>query len=159
MKGRCQVDFSYNQDSFHKEVDLIQGCITRMSQNSFLVKGWLISIISVAMTFLPEDFNGWFVIGFLVIISFAFWYLDAYFLNKERLYREKYSWVIQVRLEGNQEHVFDLDPDNENMSLNGFEKESIWKVMRSDTLKVFYGIILAILLPMLIVYPIVEGIF
>ena len=32
-------------EELHKEIDLIQGCINRMANNSFLLKGWLVSII------------------------------------------------------------------------------------------------------------------
>ena len=32
----------------HKEIDLIQSCISRMANNSFLLKGWLISQIGRA---------------------------------------------------------------------------------------------------------------
>ena len=32
-----------NEKILEKEIDLIQNCITRMGQNSFSVKGWLIA--------------------------------------------------------------------------------------------------------------------
>jgi len=32
-----------------KEIDLIQGVITRMANNSFLLKGWLISLIAIVL--------------------------------------------------------------------------------------------------------------
>ena len=44
-----------NEKILEKEIDLIQNCITRMGQNSFSVKGWLIGvceIISVNLIFL-----------------------------------------------------------------------------------------------------------
>lgn len=32
-----------------KEIDLIQNCIKRMASNSFLLKGWFITLLSVIM--------------------------------------------------------------------------------------------------------------
>ena len=32
-----------------KEIDLIQGCISRMAQNSFIIKGWAITLVAVAL--------------------------------------------------------------------------------------------------------------
>ena len=36
----------------HKEIDLIQACITRMASNSFMIKGWAYGIIAVLAGFL-----------------------------------------------------------------------------------------------------------
>ena len=40
-----------------KEIDLIQGCISRMAQNSFIIKGWAITLVAVALALLPETFD------------------------------------------------------------------------------------------------------
>ena len=65
----------------HKEIDLVQDCIKRMANNSFLVKGWLVSIIVVILALLPEKIDG-VAIGILTtIVIVIFWYLDSLFLN------------------------------------------------------------------------------
>lgn len=38
-----------NEEILHKEIDLIQGVITRMANNSFLLKGWIVSLIAVLL--------------------------------------------------------------------------------------------------------------
>lgn len=43
-----------DNEIIHKEIDLIQGVINRMAQNSFLLKGWTITII-VAVLALTKD--------------------------------------------------------------------------------------------------------
>ncbi len=151
------MGIEYNQDSFHKELEMIQTCITRMGHNSFMVKGWLLSIIAASMALLPESFNGWFAIGFLVLVTGAFWYLDAFFLYTEKLYRHKYDWVIKVRYEGNKEYVFNLNPHKSEMRLEGIIIDSVKDVMFSKTLKAFYGVIFGVLVILLIAYPFVEG--
>ena len=38
-----------SNETLHKEIDLIQACVTRMANNSFLLKGWAISIVAVIL--------------------------------------------------------------------------------------------------------------
>ena len=143
-----------NQEALYKEIDLIQSCITRMAQNSFMVKGWLISILAVVFALLPEKVNLRFLclLGFIII--FCFWYLDGFFLKAERLYRWKYEWVITQRLNST-EYVFDLNPYNKNMWLNKENNKeraepSITCVMFSKTLLPLYGPLFALVVFMFI---------
>ena len=123
------------QEIIHKEIDLIQAIITRMANNSFLLKGWLVSLIAVILALnkdsllQPNNVNLYFI---LIIPVFIFWYLDAYFLQIERRYRELYKWVIKNRSATN-EHLFDLNHKR-------FKKDvaNIFGVMFSETLIVFY---------------------
>lgn len=151
------MKIEYTQESFYKEIELIQACITRMNHNSFMVKGWLLSIIAASMALLPENFNGWFLIGFLVIVTIIFWYLDGFFLYTEKLFRHKYDWVIKKRAEGNEKYAFNLNPHTDEMRLEGAKVESIKDVMLSKTLFPFYGVLFGVILVLLIAYPIVEG--
>lgn len=41
-------------EELHKEIDLVQGCINRMAQNSFHIKGWTVTIFAVVLALLPE---------------------------------------------------------------------------------------------------------
>ena len=43
------MNYKEDKDIIHKELDLIQGVITRMASNSFEVKKWLIGILSVVV--------------------------------------------------------------------------------------------------------------
>ena len=149
------MKLEYNQESFHKEIDMIQSCIVRMNNKSFMIKGWLLSIVAASMALLPERFNGWFVIGFLVIITGAFWYLDAMFLYTEKLYRLKYDWVKQERFKGNIKHAFDLNPQNKEMIMEVDDKPSLRNVIFTKTLSIFYGIIFVTLIILFTVYPFV----
>lgn len=83
-------------EELHKELDLIQGCITRMAQNSFMIKGWFIAIIAGIFALLFVENNQIALIISLVITG-LFWYLDAFFLKTERIYRSIYSWVLKER--------------------------------------------------------------
>lgn len=119
----------------HKEIDLIQGCISRMTNNSFLLKGWLISILAVILAILPESIDIRVIAIILIAVILSFWYLDAYFLRVEKGYRKLYEWVIKERLLGNDELLYDLNSKR-------FDKEidSTSKIMFSSSLRCFYGI-------------------
>lgn len=139
-----------NIEILHKEIDLIQACIGRMAQNSFLIKGWLITLIAVVLALLPESFNirGLCIVGFTITI--CFWYLDAFFLKTERLYRWKYEWVVQNRV-NSQSYFYDLNPYNKDMwtlTKEGSAKKepNIICVMLTKTLIPMYGVLLICIL-------------
>ncbi len=38
-------------------------------------------------------------------IILTFWYLDAYYLRQERMYRRLYEWIIKYRKDNNQQSL------------------------------------------------------
>lgn len=127
----------------HKEIDLIQNCISRMANNSFLLKGWLITIYAVVLALLPEKANSLSLCLVMMVVTWAFWYLDGYFLRIEKIYRKIYDWVLLERPKGNRNQLYQLNPVRFKGKIEAVK--SIPKVMFSNTLLLFYGI------PMLIV--------
>lgn len=125
-----------NEELF-KEIDLIQSCIERMARNSFMIKGWALTILAGFIAFLQDSVltSPWLVICGIIIPILGFWYIDAYFLHTEKCYRKLYNWTITNRKIGNRELQYNLDPSR-------FKKEcgSIFKVFISPTLSVFFGI-------------------
>ena len=78
-----------------KHLEFIQSAITRMAQNSFMCKGWTITLFSALVVIgysiskpLPEYYP-W--IFYVVLLSF--WFLDSYYLRLERLFRKLYDDV------------------------------------------------------------------
>lgn len=137
-----------NQSILEKEIDLIQSCISRMAQNSFVIKGWLITLVTVILALLPEKVDTKLLCGVVIAATFCFWYLDAYFLRLERLYRWKYEWVIANR---GKDHSFlyDLNPKNEKMWMVGNNGEvkkipTIFRIMFTESLTPLYAIIIVI---------------
>ena len=143
-----------NKDQdFYKEIDLIQGCINRMAHNSFLVKGWAITIITAVITIVatkqelpPYSLNVTGIVSFLVVI--AFWYLDSFFLYMEKLYREMYQFVIKTREDESTQEVkqigrisFDLNPYKFKGLLKNQGFAGQWNVVWSKTLWPFYLIL------------------
>lgn len=136
-------------EEFHKEIDLIQSCITRMAQNAFMVKGWFVSIYAVILALLPEKINLFLLCTALMAVTLIFWYLDGFFLRTEKVYRKIYDWVLEERPKNNRELMYQLNP---GMFGEKIEKvESVWKVMRSRTLLWFYLIPLGFVMIVFIV--------
>ncbi|WP_170236788.1 hypothetical protein [Streptococcus hyovaginalis] len=76
-----------------KHIDLAQSIITRMAQNSFVIKGWMVTIVVGLFVFLQNDnYKNNFLIYLFPIIGF--WFLDSYYLWQERLYRKLYIRII-----------------------------------------------------------------
>lgn len=114
-----------------------------MSQHSFQLKGWLITLIGVLLTLGKKEII--LVNIFLIFISITFWYLNAVYLRYEKQYRELYAWVIKERVNGNKEFFYDLDISRFN------NIESRKSLMFKNTLKVFYGTVTIALIILLII--------
>ena len=136
-------------EEIHKEIDLIQSCITRMAQNSFMIKGWFVSIYAVILALLPEKVNLFLLCIVLAVVNLGFWYLDGFFLRTEKLYRKIYDWILEERPKNNRELLYQLNHHEFEGRIE--EVESIWKIMWSKTLKWFYLIPLGIVIIVFIV--------
>lgn len=124
-----------DKDILHKEIDLIQACITRMASNSFLLKGWAVSIIAVILALADKALDPVLLSALVLIPLISFWYLDAFFLKTERMYREMYKRVIEKRASGDNSFLYDLNPHR-----FADKVETTAKTMWSVTLRWFYGI-------------------
>lgn len=79
----------------YKHMDYIQSAISRMASNSFYLKGWNVTIIAaiVALSFKESD---WRIYACALVLNVVFWFLDAYYLKQEKLFRELYNKVSQI---------------------------------------------------------------
>lgn len=122
----------------HKEIDLIQSCINRMAKNSFSCKGWNLTLVAGVFGLVPENINKWYICIVILCVDLCFWWLDSFFLLQEQKYRDKYEWVIQKRLEGDEDFLYDLNPYNKAMNLEDKGRNQ-FKTAFSKTLLPMYG--------------------
>lgn len=79
-------------DAKLKYLELIQSIITRMANNSFLLKGWAITLLSGIFVLAWNQETVWhFMLAYIPVSMF--WFLDAYYLQQGRLYRGLYDKV------------------------------------------------------------------
>ena len=123
-------------------LQMIQAVITRLSQNSFMIKGWAVTLVAALFALGATDTNELFI--YLAYFpSFMFWSLDAYHLRQERLYRKLYD---DVQVIPGAEIDF-------SMSTRRFEEkvDSAWRVGWSPTIRLFYGTITATIVAVMLV--------
>ena len=127
---RCNR-LSYDMEERLAYLQMVQAVITRMASNSFLIKGWSITLVAALFALAAGGTNPLFVYV-AYFPAFMFWALDAYFLRQERLFRKLWD------------HVREVDSDIDfSMDAKQFtnEVDSIWDVAQSHTLKLFHGTI------------------
>ena len=109
------------------------GIINRMAGNSFLLKGWCVTLISALFALAANNSNPFFIyLTYFPCVTF--WSLDGYFLHQERLYRKLYQAVSKKQ------------PDEIDFSMNAVvyknEIDSWFLTCFSITLRIFHGTVL-----------------
>ncbi|MFB5192954.1 hypothetical protein [Alicyclobacillus fastidiosus] len=117
-----------------KHLEMIQGVINRLANNSFLLKGWGVTLAAAVVAL--DAGKGHVLMALLPIL--AFWILDAYFLWNEKLFRELYN---DVRRKSESQIDFSMSIDAYKQTIKGPLR---W--MFSDTLFVFWGTLTAVLI-------------
>lgn len=131
-------------DYLFEELKLVQGVINRMGTNSFLIKGWAITLVVATLLLRGNSYQ--YFVAFLPWLMF--WYLDAYFLRLERLYRKLFNWLRENRLR-NKEFLFDMNSQSLEKRF-GKDVDCLWRTMFSKTLAVFYLLLFAIIVASII---------
>ena len=76
-------------------MEMIQNVISRMASNSFMLKGWAVTLIAGIFALASKDAEKtYFLIAYVPII--IFWVLDSYYLRFERQYRNLYDKVRRM---------------------------------------------------------------
>jgi hypothetical protein len=118
-----------------KHLELIQGVVNRLAGNSFLIKGWSVTLTSALFALAAARSDRRFVLlSYFPVMMF--WILDSYFLYQERLFRKLYD---QVRAASTSDFSMDttkLKQDAKTWAQTAF----------SITLLIFYGTIVGVIL-------------
>lgn len=118
-----------------KHLEFIQQIITRMNVNSFLLRGWSITLVSALFAFATKDTNIQYII-ITYISTPLFWILDSYYLSQERKFRDLYDIVRNTE---NSKIDFNMKTINSN-------KNSWISSFFSKTEILFYGTLIGITL-------------
>jgi hypothetical protein len=119
-----------------KHLELIQGVINRMGQNSFLIKGWTVTLVAALFALAAKDSKEEFILV-AYFPAVLFWVLDSYYLYQERLFRKLYD---SVRVK--------VPPTDFSLSTKPFDKGfTQWaSAAFSKTIVIFHGIIILTLI-------------
>lgn len=76
-----------------EHLQMIQAIIDRMGRNSFLLKGWTVTLVAALIGLAAAGSNADLAL-IAAVVSLVFGLLDAYYLAVERNYRALYNSVI-----------------------------------------------------------------
>jgi hypothetical protein len=112
-------------------LQMLQGVIIRMAGNSFLLKGWSVTLLSALFALAAAKANAYFIyLTYFPVV--VFWALDGYYLRQERLFRALYDRVRVLPDDGPVDFSMDTRPVEGSIHT--------WlATCFSVTLRLFYG--------------------
>ena len=119
-----------------KYLEFIQNIVTRMNQNSFMIKGWTVAIVSALLALYADKENELFILISIFPVS-IFMFLDSYYLWQERKFRHLYSKVLDED-EAQKVKLFSM---NKNVG-NDCYKICYFKALFSVTAVGFYSLLI-----------------
>jgi hypothetical protein len=93
--------------SDNKHLDYLQAAIGRMAGQSFLIKGWAVTLAAAALGLAVKEGTTFALIGLLPVA--IFWLLDAYFLALEHGFRHLFREAVERDNRG-EAPTFDMTP-------------------------------------------------
>lgn len=121
-----------NGEKVIKHLEMTQTVINRLGSNSFLLKGWSMTVIVTTMVLIARyDMQNPCIVLAVMFPILGFWILDGYFLWQERLFRQVYD---EVRVQSDTDFKMDV------MKHRNKPQCSWWSAVFSVTPVVFYAI-------------------
>jgi hypothetical protein len=122
----------------------IQLVIVRMAANSFLLKGWALTLVAALFALASVDSRQEFAL-LALLPAIMFWGLDAYYLRQERLFRDLYNGIRAAPL-GTLKDTFSMDT-----SPYESEVRPLWATIYTPTLAAFHGaIVVAVIIGIIV---------
>jgi hypothetical protein len=123
-------------ETWHKHLEFIQNAVIRMTQNSYLLKGWTVTLVAATFAVSLSVTSVW-LVGSALFPTIAFSILDASYLRQERLFRRLYD---DVRRDRNKVEPFSLD-----IQPYKHRVQTTARIMVSTSILPFYGSIALII--------------
>jgi len=90
MNGMATLPYSEDR---RKHLEMVQAVITRLAGNSFLIRGWSVTLLAALFALAAQGANPRFaVIAYFPCLTF--WCLDTYYLRQERMFRALYEAAV-----------------------------------------------------------------
>jgi hypothetical protein len=91
-----------------EHLKFIQSVISRLNTNSFMIKGWSITVISAFLALYANSGNYKYILS-AIFPTIIFWFIDTYYLQQERKFKSIYN------------DVAGLTPENSRILVRSFE--------------------------------------
>ncbi len=138
------------EDQAVKHLEFIQAIIGRMANNSFLLKGWSVTLSSSLFALALNQSKPNLVI-LALFPALSFWGLDAFYLRHERLYRKLYEDLCRMPAESHKPiDRFSLSTERYKSCVHGWFR-TLWThsviVLHGAVMLSLMGLILAFHFP------------
>ena len=121
-----------------KHLEFIQTVITRMNQNSFQIKGWMITIVSALLSLYASSGKQIYILV-AIVPTVIFWFLDTYYLQQERKFRGVYNDVAGLSPEDSRVDVRDFEMPIQKYQCGRY---CYFNVLISRTILPLYGVVI-----------------
>lgn len=128
-----------------KHLEMIEAIIERMAKNSFQLKGWTMTLLTIAGAIAAQGSDRKFILLAFVPI-FGFWILDTFYLQQERRYKQLYK---NVAVKAEEDVDFNLDTNNVTGTDKEIKKLSFHRCIFSVSEICFYPVITGTLIILL----------
>lgn len=118
----------HNMEAKTKHLEFIQATINRMAGNSFLLKGWAVTLVGALFALTFKEVDPLYLLISLIVLA-LFWRLDSYYLSRERLFIKLYERVSASK--GDTDFSMDTKPFEKDITVGG--------CAFSETMRLFYG--------------------
>lgn len=102
-----------NGENKRLHIQMIENIINRMSSNSFLIKGWSLTILGGLITVYLANINkpmSYLILLLCLFFCLIFWISDTFYLREERCFRNLYE-IVRKKDEENID--FSMEPLNQ----------------------------------------------
>lgn len=121
-------DEIHQMEAKTRHLEFIQSAINRMANNSFLLKGWSVTLVGGVFALSFKELDRRYLAISLIVLSF-FWLLDSVYLAHERRFVKLYNEV------GSSVKRTDFSMDTRHLR----KKTDWWCAAFSGTEGLFYG--------------------
>lgn len=130
-----------------EHLKMIESIIERMAKNSFQLKGWAVTLVTLVGALSAKDADKRFIIlAFIPII--VFWLLDSFYLQQERKYEALYREAAE---KDDQDTSFNLDTRLVRYTNDEANRICFCRCMFSFCEILFYGALAGALLVLVII--------
>lgn len=97
-------------DDLPKHLELIQDVVDRHARNSFMLKGWSVTLVAAVFLLAVRGAQPPLAMIAGLLPAITFWGLDAFYLRQERMYRALYDAVRKAAPNSSDRFCLDARP-------------------------------------------------
>ncbi|KFZ26550.1 MAG: hypothetical protein KQ78_01253 [Candidatus Izimaplasma bacterium HR2] len=143
-----------NKDNTNKimHLNMIQEVIGRFSKNSFTIKSWNITLLTAFIAYgLQSDISEENILIVTIAFTLGFMFLDWYYLNLEKSYRNLYKAVNSIKDDSDIDFSMEFHRKTDEQSDYKVNKTGLLFGISRPIIYMFYGVEIVFLILFLII--------